>query len=108
MRTGEPTLATLNCRTVRQVLECASPFARERRQRPNRNRWNTGAFRGVAARSMDLVVRRAFWLGGMTLLIATAGFGPARTSAADATAPTKTTELTRHDHAAIDRAVTGY
>ena len=55
---------------------------------------------------MDLVVRRAFWLGGMTLLIATAGFGPARTSAADATAPTKTTEHIPHDQAAIDRAMT--
>ena len=55
---------------------------------------------------MDSVVRRAFWLGGMIVLIATAGFGAARTSAADATAPTKTTELIPHDQAAIDRAMT--
>jgi len=65
MRTGQTTLATLNCPTVRQVLECASPFAHERRQHPNQSRWSNRAFRGAAARSMDSVVRRAFWLGGM-------------------------------------------
>src|SRR5439155_17724157 len=48
----------------------------------------------------------AFWLGGMIVLIVTAGLGPARTSAEDATAPTKTTEHIPHDQAAIDRAMT--